>query len=56
MCWLIAIRKIPDRIVLLADLLFVDGATLDGGVFNTTGFAQLDKLFVSGSIFDGGSP
>jgi len=51
-----AIREIPDRNVLLADLLCVEGVTLDGGVFNTTGFAQLDKLFVSGSIFDGGSP
>ena len=51
-----AIREIPDRNVLLADLLFVEGVTLDGGVFNTIGFAQFDELFVSGSIFDGGSP
>ncbi len=46
----------PDINDVIVSAFYVEGVTLDGGVFNTTGFAQLDELFVSGSIFDGGSP
>ena len=51
-----AIREIPDPSDSLVDAFLIEGVTLDGGAQNTTGLAQFDDLFVTGSIFDGGRP
>ncbi len=51
-----AIRDFPDLADVLLSAFFVEGVTLDGGAHDTTGFSQVDDLFVDGSIFDGGSP